>query len=97
MRKQNPKAKEATRRRAWLPRMKEYRRSEHPMVNHLRDIEGRDPQYTVMIMEDFQASHCNTKKPTGRLIATLKMEGKVRRWYACDVCGSVGHIDIVAN
>lgn len=74
--------------------MKKYQPSDHPLVNYLRDVEGDPPEHQVIVMENYEATHCTPKFFQGREIAMKRMaDGKIRRWFACDVCGYVGYKD----
>jgi hypothetical protein len=69
--------------------MKKYEPSKHPMVELLREA---DPDENVdALLAGFRAGHCTDAKFSGREIARLRLsDGRVKKMYACDVCGHVG-------
>jgi hypothetical protein len=69
--------------------MKKYEPSKHPMVQLLREA---DPDENVdALLAGFRAGHCTDEKFSGREIAKLRLpDGRVKKMYACDVCGHVG-------
>jgi hypothetical protein len=91
--KKQPKDQRAkTRRRAWIPKMKEYTPSDHPMVQMLKEHEGNGDNEQALIA-GFQNTHCTPEKfQADREIARLRLsDGRIKKMYACDVCGFVGH------
>lgn len=74
---------------------KKIRRSKHPLVKMLNEIEEDgplDPDLRVAIIAGFQAAHCTPEKfHADREIARIRLStGEIKKTYACDVCGFVG-------
>jgi len=68
---------------------RKYKPSKHPMVKFMKQIEHEDQDTRDAMIAGFQAEHCG-KYPAGREIAKVRLSNdKVRRAFACDVCGHV--------
>jgi hypothetical protein len=70
--------------------VKKHKPSKHPLVKFMKKIEDEDEDTRTAMIAGFQAEHCRTDFKSGREIAKVRLpNGKVRRAYACDVCGQV--------
>jgi formylmethanofuran dehydrogenase subunit E len=73
--------------------MRKYSPSKHPMVKFIKRVEKEEEDRDMRdaMIAGFQAEHCGNGNFSGREIAAIRLpNGKIRRAYACDVCGYVG-------
>lgn len=65
------------------------------MARTLLKVEGEPPSVQVEAMAEFQRSHCGTSGG-GRLIAHVRILDRMRKFYACDECGTVTMVETAA-
>lgn len=76
--------------------IKKFQPSKHPVVQMMKQIEEQTPDVSADVkyaaIAGFRAAHCSPEKfNMTKEIARVRLpDGKMKKTYACDVCGFVG-------